>query len=79
MKAYLSATIALLMSLATCLAWSVSGDLPFLTGRIVDNAEVLSPAASEKVSALLKAHETRTSEQIVVLTTPSLEGQSIEE
>ena len=54
-------------------------DIPFLTGRVVDNAEILSPAASDKITGLLKAHETQTTDQVVVLTVPSLEGRSIEE
>jgi uncharacterized membrane protein YgcG len=60
-------------------AVTAPGDLPFLTGRVVDNAEILSPAPSEKITSLLKVRETRTGEQVAVLTTPSLQGQSIEE
>jgi uncharacterized protein len=60
-------------------AWSAAADIPFLTGRVVDNAELLSPAARDRIGELLKAHEAQTTDQIAVLTVPSLEGTSIEE
>ena len=69
--------VALVMWGFACVA--AAADVPFLSGRVVDDAELLSLAAAERVTALLKAHETRTGEQVVVLTVPSLEGRSIEE
>jgi len=33
-----------------------AADVPFLTGRVVDNAEILKPATREKITAELKAH-----------------------
>lgn len=54
-------------------------DVPYLTGRVVDGAEILSPAAGQRLSAALKAHEERTTNQVVVLTVPSLEGTSVED
>ena len=54
-------------------------DVPYLSGRVVDDAELLSPEASERVGTLLREHEARTGNQVVVLTTPSVEGESIEE
>ena len=53
-------------------------DVPFLTGRIVDNAEILSPPVRASLAAELKAHEERTTNQIAVLTVKSLEGESVE-
>jgi uncharacterized protein len=44
-----------------------------------DNAEILSPETRRSLSGLLKAHEDRTGNQIVVLTIPTLEGENIEE
>jgi uncharacterized protein len=71
---------ALAAVLCLLLAYTaLAADVPFLSGRVVDNAEMLSPAAVDRVSGLLKAHETRTTDQVVVLTVPSLEGRSIEE
>lgn len=53
--------------------------LPGLTGHVVDRAEILSPAAESALSARLEAHETATSNQIVVVTLPDLMGRTIED
>jgi uncharacterized protein len=45
---------------------------------VVDNAEILSQATRDSVSAQLKAHEERTTNQIAVLTVKSLEDESVE-
>ena len=54
-------------------------DVPYLTGRITDNANLLSDGMRQSLTQRLKAHEDRTTNQIAVLTLPTLEGQSIEE
>jgi uncharacterized protein len=54
-------------------------DVPYLSGRVVDNAEILSPAARERITQQLKAHEDASTNQIAVLTVPALEGDSIED
>lgn len=54
-------------------------DVPFLTGRVVDNAEILKPATIASLTAQLKAHEDKTGNQVAILTTHSLQGESIEE
>jgi uncharacterized protein len=41
-----------------------AADVPYLTGRVVDNAEILTPAARDRIAALLKAHEDKTSNQM---------------
>jgi len=56
-----------------------AADVPFLTGRVVDNAEVLKPASISALTAALSAHEQRTGDQIVVLTVPTIGDTSIEE
>jgi len=53
-------------------------DVPYLSGRIVDHAEILQRATRERLGALLAAHEAATGNEIVVLTVPTLEGESIE-
>jgi uncharacterized protein len=58
---------------------AVAVDVPYLTGRVVDNAEILKPATREGVAALAKAHEDKTTDQIAVLTLPTLGGESVEE
>jgi uncharacterized protein len=53
-------------------------EIPYLTGRITDNAEILSPQVRARVAGMLEHHEEITSDQIAVLTMPSLEGESTE-
>ncbi|MDQ6620539.1 MAG: TPM domain-containing protein [Pseudomonadota bacterium] len=61
------------------LSLALAADVPFLTGRVVDNAEIMSPAARERLTNTLKAYEDQTGTQITVLTLQTLEGDSIEE
>jgi uncharacterized protein len=51
--------------------------LPALTGRVVDMANLLTPAEEAGLTAELAALERRTTDQIVVVTAPSLEGEPI--
>ena len=70
--------IALLLSLLSSFAVA---DLSFpkLTGRVVDNALLLSSSQEEQLTQLLKAHEDKTTNQVVVVTLPTLQGYTIEE
>jgi uncharacterized protein len=54
-------------------------DVPFLSGRVNDNAEVLNEGTRQSITERIKAHEDRTGDQIAVLTVPTLEGENIEE
>ena len=54
-------------------------DVPYLTGRVTDNAQILSENTIKSLSEILREHELKTSNQVVVLTIPSLEGESIED
>jgi uncharacterized protein len=51
--------------------------LPALTGRVVDQANLLSPAEEAGLTADLAALEARTTDQLVIVTVPSLGGQAI--
>ncbi len=53
--------------------------IPSLTGRVVDQAAILSSETENQITALLKQHEDSTSNQVVVLTIGSLEGEVLEE
>jgi uncharacterized protein len=53
--------------------------LPALSGRVVDKADMLSPAAEAKLTASLSALEGRTRDQLVVVTLPGLGGRPIED
>jgi uncharacterized protein len=54
-------------------------DVPYLTGRVTDNAEILGADARTRLDDLLRAHEQATGNQIAVLTVPTLDGESIED
>ncbi len=57
---------------------ALADDLPALTGRIVDNAGMLDPAAKAALEQKLADFEKKGSDQIVVATIDSLGGEEIE-
>jgi len=71
----------LLIVLATLLLAvpSVAVDVPYLTGRVNDTANIISKDMRKALTDRLKAHEERTGNQIAVLTVPTLDGGSIED
>lgn len=71
----ITATALLLLCMQTLAAI----EFPALTGRVVDNAGMLSAADERSIGGVLKAHEEATSNQVVVVTIDSLKGYSIEE
>jgi len=71
--------LALIIAIFFLSAISFGADVPFLTGRVTDNAEILSKEMRQTISESLKAHEQKTGNQIAVLTIPSLDGESIED
>jgi len=52
---------------------------PTLTGHVVDNANLLTPAEEKQITDLLAAHEAQTTNQLVVLTLADLGGYEIED
>jgi uncharacterized protein len=52
---------------------------PELTGRVVDDAQLLGPDVEEELASELKALEDKSSDQLVVVTLPSLQGYPIED
>ena len=50
---------------------------PVLSGRVVDNANLLSEGVEKKLAEKLSRHEANTSDQVVVLTMNTLNGQDI--
>jgi uncharacterized protein len=56
-----------------------AADVPYLSGRVVDNAEILKSQTRSALTEKLKAHEQKTSNQIAVLTVPTIGDESIEE
>ncbi len=57
-------------------AWAL--DVPPLTGRVVDLAQVLPADVAASLIRDLEAHEAKTSNQVAVLILPSLEGEPLE-
>ena len=53
--------------------------VPPLSGRVVDQAAILSPDTEMEVTNILATHEEATSNQVVVLTVGSLQGEVLEE
>jgi uncharacterized protein len=53
--------------------------LPRLTGRVVDNADLLTSDQERSLARALAETERRTGHQFVVVTLPSLDGRAIEE
>ena len=54
-------------------------DFPQLSGRVVDAAELLSPADEAELTRKLEALEQASSRQLVVATVPDLQGYPIED
>lgn len=75
MRSLLRSVIILLLAAGV----AFGAEVPYLSGRVNDNAEILSPETRRSLSEQLKAHEDKTGNQIVVLTIPTLGGESIEE
>ncbi len=75
-------TFALLVALPALAlsapAWA-DPKFPPLTGRVVDDANLLSPAAEQKLTGELAALEQKTGRQLVVATLPDLQGYEIED
>lgn len=73
----------MLRGVLLCLALAgtahAAANFPALTGRVVDGAQLLSPAMEQQLTAQSEALEARTGDQFVVVTVPSLNGQAIEE
>lgn len=53
-------------------------DFPALTGRVVDEANILSPATEAALGQKLEALETQSGRQLVVVTLKDLRGEEIE-
>ncbi len=58
---------------------SAAPTFPTLTGRVVDQADVLPAQVEADLSAKLEALEASTGRQLVIVTTSSLQGYEIEE
>ncbi|MFM1959068.1 MAG: hypothetical protein RL588_585 [Pseudomonadota bacterium] len=71
--------VAVLALVAFAGAALAAPTFPRLTGRVVDEANLLSPEAERSLTARLKALEDATGRQMVVATIPDLQGYPIED
>ena len=72
---------ALLAALLACAAAAAAQtpEVPYLTGRVVDNAEILNAETRKRLADALKQHEQKSGNQIAVLTVPTIRGEGVEE
>ena len=75
-KGGIFACLALLLWLAPA---SAEPTFPELTGRVVDDAQLLGADDEQQLTAELKALEDKSSDQLVVVTVPSLQGYAVED
>ena len=78
-RPFLAAVLALIAGLVLWTAAAAAPTFPALTGRVVDDANILSPQTRASLTAKLEALETKTSRQLVIVTVPTLQGYEIED
>jgi uncharacterized protein len=71
--------LAVAALLACVTAAAAAPKFPPLTGRVVDNAQMLSPATERRLDSELANLEAQTGRQMVVATVPDLQGYEIED
>ncbi len=75
-----AALLLLVIGLLALGQWALAApQFPTLTGRVVDNAELLSASERERLTRLLAEHESETTNQVVIVTLESLQGYEIED
>jgi uncharacterized protein len=85
LRALRCAGLALAMVVTAALAFgpgtvhAAALKFPPLTGRVVDDAHILSPQIQQQLTAKLAQLETQTHHQLVVATVSSLQGDEIED
>jgi len=76
-RTFTFALFAALMALFMAVGAQAAFTFPPLTGRVVDDAGILSPATKDRLAALLAEHERQTTNQVVVVTGKDLQGTDI--
>lgn len=72
--------LGVLLCMALLLPWAAAAlEVPALKGRVNDYGGMLPPEAERRLETLLKELEEKDSTQVVVLTVPSLDGDSLED
>ena len=73
------AALVVAIAAAAAAPRAVALEVPYLSGRVVDLAELLPPQAEQEIGARLEALERETGAQVVVLTVPTLEDEALED
>ena len=73
------AILVLALCVAVSAAWAAEPAFPALTGRVVDQADILTPETEARLTGDLAVLEQASGDQVVVATVRSLQGLSIEE
>lgn len=76
MKSWRGLSLVLLLWVTTAAS---ALEFPPLSGRVVDQAGLLDAQTSTQLSQMLEAHEQATTNQVVVVTVPDLQGTAIED
>jgi uncharacterized protein len=71
--------LGLLLAIGLFITVAPATEVPFLGGRVNDTAGILSAETVRSLEGILTQHEDSTSNQIVVLTITSLEGEPLED
>jgi uncharacterized protein len=74
-----STVLAVTLIIASAPLRAADPQFPQLTGRVVDKANLLSDEEERQITAGLEKLENKSSDQLVVVTLPSLQGFEIEE
>ncbi len=74
-----AAALLIVLVLAASVPAAAEPSFPPLTGRVVDGAALLSGPQEQQLSDRLEALEDQTTDQVVVVTLPALQGYPVEE
>jgi uncharacterized protein len=74
-----ASTLLIFLLILASSALASEPKFPPLTGRVVDDAAVLSDTTKSDLTDMLAAHEQATGQQVVVVTLDSLQGYTIED
>jgi uncharacterized protein len=76
-----NALVFLAVALAALVASAFAADVavPALSGRVVDQANILNASDEDRLTGKLRDFETKTGIQLVVVTLPSLQGHPIQD
>jgi uncharacterized protein len=54
-------------------------EVPYLTGYVVDSAEIMKADTRRQLAERLRTHEQKSTNQVAVLTVPTIHGESVED